>query len=1710
MQIVLSAQLLICSWVLCYSLLSMRPALAAPTTTTTVSTSTATSSSTTPTSTSNGTQTTSNSPVSLDLSSKNASISGAVVGHPVTVNIGGTNTAVQSTSVLTPAEYLAALSVLNSGHQTLTVNSAGQATGGSFQLPASASLSSLIVPTGVTGVFDFGSKQNLNLTGNLINSGNFYLVSTNHAVTSGSLSALNIVNNPGALLSSVLPSGGLAGFSNLVSNLSFTLNAVQNISNYGTIASAGSLSMHAGNSIANSVLSNVTSAANISALTNISMYAPTIINQGQVSAALNSVNIHTANLVNSGLLESVRGNISISNLVQKTLDIDNFGGLIKAHGNLSIINNGGKGSSTFLDGGVLNANKISFTDRRGAVSVAVNDISKNVSFNSSAVNLSVSNGTNGLSLSGLNRASSVGLSFAGAGDVTSGGFNTLGKNVSIDTSGSIKITGNIVTSPSSSGNGGFVFLDAGKTLSVKNISTIGKANGNGGNVTLSSGLGLNSLAINASGGSNGNPGIINIKSGLSGSGNATVSSITDNGVNGGGQVTVSTPGAINVSGSISAVNGTVTLQSTSSNINKIDVGTNGHLNLDSTSKPGSPFVLDLGLLAQLGSGNVNIGGSEGISSNIILSGNCNQCLGNLTSVTLKTSGIFSASGTTLTLDPGQSFNVIAAKGINTGSVIGGSNVSFQTSGQLTVDGKISIPNGNLSLAGSGFTINSAVDVGSGTVTLIPTANTNLSGGQLSQISAATLNIGNGSGTAGLTLTGSTDLRNISNNVAVNLAGNFSSSGSAIQLGDNAIMTVLAHNVSTGKIDGGAGLSVNARGVLNVNGDINMPNAPIALSGDLSANGAVVSLLSGTSIIGSSISISSGLGSITSGSNLTALSGPLSISSGGALSIQDNSQLSSFSNLSLKSIGNLAIGSNSGSGVSISAGSMESFDPYSAKGAFDPSMITSNGSVLIDTFQGGAGTGNVQIGSNVHLLAVGDGKNSNGSLAVLSAGNIGVGSGSWLAAVGGNLWLSAGGNVNIDHADLASVASNNASAGSTYSGGQIGIMAGAPTTNMAQVLAQLSAARSGTESVHSDASLASNTITMSNGSLLSVVQPSSLQISLSNNSVNLNGGVLFIDPPPSNTVNITGSNINAVGPQIVAAPLVIGPGTGSGAGSGTGTGTGAGGGGAGLGGGTGSGGGVPVVPVAITGVPTTTVGGVSSVPLLGSGSSVGDNFGSSGIFGSQIPSGSVSSNDISSRTSSTQEQISLTINSGNSVVASDTLEEGAIKTNHVRPAIFCSRPQLLKANDASDDDSWIIASSSCQPFTFEEHDGSLIVGAGPAKFAPAADRTLLLREGKMLVITVEKIHVVRTPFCNITIPVNTAAIVEVNLSGMVRVANLAGGKASVTICRNDETLILSAAPGEQLVLAEAASTEEQFAEFGFPGVAHTKVAAWNLELSGLRGQKLRFDRTEMAQYEPLLHCSMGCVNQTQLRRIEQLMKSMTSEEAVLKSMAPAKGKQLIHGSLPPQLQSSELRPVSFEDGVRVEPLALKTLNAGSAVVKYIGHCKVALNGPGIIVIDEGEALVSASKRTLVKMGATMVELKPGTVAMLGQHNGLIKVRNVFESKRTAITTTVANKKKLGLQVGQELIVGPKGVSLVRALSSDPVGRRRLNSLELSSGHTCISSEISLSSLMQNSSILAQLVRSQSDSDRDIASKIMKMAVCLSVVTASHGNYSMMNP
>lgn len=452
-------------------------------------------------------------PANLDLASTDRTIAASSNSgfSSAVIQVGQTSRTITGSDLLTPAENIALQQVLSSGQQSLILGDLGAAIGGSFNLSAgiaTGGLTGLVIPTGVAAIHDFGMMSNLNLTGNFTNSGTFYAISSNSAVTSANISALNIMNQAGALLSSVLPAGGFTGYGALVSNLSLNLTAINDIVNSGSIISSGNLSAIAGGAITNSSVVGQNMAV-MQAANNLNLQAMNITNSGLLAAQLGNINIATQQLTNSSILQSLAGNINILN------SLNPANGLVVNQTNSAVMEalNGAISFNVIdpllkvsmnISGGSLLAQELNFNNGDGSLNVALKDVAGTVNINSGTANFGVSDGTHGLNIQSFNITGDPNLTYSGAGAFSSGAFNSFGGYVDIDnsadtTGGSITFTGDINTTPLAAGSGGSVRLNAGTTITTQNIITSANISGRSGEIILKARGNINIASITANG-----------------------------------------------------------------------------------------------------------------------------------------------------------------------------------------------------------------------------------------------------------------------------------------------------------------------------------------------------------------------------------------------------------------------------------------------------------------------------------------------------------------------------------------------------------------------------------------------------------------------------------------------------------------------------------------------------------------------------------------------------------------------------------------------------------------------------------------------------------------------------------------------------------------------------------------------------------------------------------------------------------------------------------------------------------------------------------------------------------------------------------------------------------------------------------------------------------------------------------------------------------
>ncbi len=473
----------------------------------------------------------------------------------------GSNLTVDKNSVLTPAQYIAAMQVLTGGSQTLQLSSQGNAIGGSFAVNGSiGNIANMVVPQGVTAINNFAANS-LNLTGNFTNSGTFYAISTNPSISTAVIQANNIENHLGGVISTVLPSNGISGYANLVSNLNLSLISINNIINAGTIASSGSLNMQAGGSIVNSLPSGVSGPS-------------------PVLQAFNFINLNSQSIINTGLIASLNSNINVTlaEVIRNAFVFNNLSGQLQALSGAVNINIAGNSNSLL---GTLNIVGGDFLSQTMNVNTPGFDLAIDAQSISGILNIETHTGSVHVSQGELNLGT---LSFtgdplfydsSGAAINIAGGIFTNGNPLVVVSAGDININGifasnaSIITSQVS-GSAGQVLLVAGANITTagsglpapvgttididsfnasgnitvsNEIHAFGTGGGSGADVTLvapgtiSVGGRIVSSADSAGAGQNGN---VKIIAGQSSGQAISLSSIDTNGTANGGSISIYT------------------------------------------------------------------------------------------------------------------------------------------------------------------------------------------------------------------------------------------------------------------------------------------------------------------------------------------------------------------------------------------------------------------------------------------------------------------------------------------------------------------------------------------------------------------------------------------------------------------------------------------------------------------------------------------------------------------------------------------------------------------------------------------------------------------------------------------------------------------------------------------------------------------------------------------------------------------------------------------------------------------------------------------------------------------------------------------------------------------------------------------------------------------------------------------------------------------
>jgi hypothetical protein len=324
----------------------------------------------------------------MDLSSTNKTLTAPTGMQKVNIVVGGRGMTVAPGSSVTAAQAAAVSQVLNSGRQSLLIGAGGNATGGRLILrPTDVSV--LTIPRGVSVIGVFNNSQALNVAGNLSNSGKFFALSTNPAnsVAGGALiTATNIFNNAQGLITTVLPSTGIMGFSTAISSLNLSLIATNSLINSGIISSSRNLNL-----IAGTRLENVGTGALLSAQNSVNIATPSLSNGGLINAGSN-ININqqaTRSTELASILSASGLQSSLANVINPgNLQVANSGGVMQAlQGSINLDLAGTRDNELSIIGGDFLSEQLNINALKANAFIAAQSISGVVNVNAGSGNV---------------------------------------------------------------------------------------------------------------------------------------------------------------------------------------------------------------------------------------------------------------------------------------------------------------------------------------------------------------------------------------------------------------------------------------------------------------------------------------------------------------------------------------------------------------------------------------------------------------------------------------------------------------------------------------------------------------------------------------------------------------------------------------------------------------------------------------------------------------------------------------------------------------------------------------------------------------------------------------------------------------------------------------------------------------------------------------------------------------------------------------------------------------------------------------------------------------------------------------------------------------------------------------------------------------------------------------------------------------------------
>lgn len=422
---------------------------------------------------------------------------------------------------------------------------------------------------------------------------------------------------------------------------------------------------------------------------------------------------------------------------------------------------------------------------------------------------------------------------------------------------------------------------------------------------------------------------------------------------------------------------------------------------------------------------------------------------------------------------------------------------------------------------------------------------------------------------------------------------------------------------------------------------------------------------------------------------------------------------------------------------------------------------------------------------------------------------------------------------------------------------------------------------------------------------------------------------------------------------------------------------------------------------------------------------------------------------------------------------------------------------------------------------------------------------------------------------ISLPPGSAVIIEQRSSGVTRVTSMGGANGALVAVAYKESAPQPIKPGEDVTMYEEGVPEEELipvdgcARDVIVGAKLISVDNSHKPARKIRMTHSRFDQERLAREDALLNCADGCFAGKMRFRMKKLREEMIANggsfskpisSAPMKLFATPKrfdGRPLVRLAPPtlstvgqtnigtpkiqlqltgmnssapgtirqtinlydvkeeeappiPATSESPFSPVAFQGARTEKDHAIRFTEHESASLCTSGATRLQTVTDGTYTLSQGEVLVNSKGNVSIKAPHASIVVRPGSCVLVTTNGTVTAVRNLYEGSGGRVKVSTGAHFAT-VPVGTEVVVGLSKNHVLDFVRKDLVGRRRIQIGDIKTG-SISSAEVSLISLMNQSDLLRVIGKSQKAESRAVISKLLKMAACISVVTAGHGSYS----